>query len=60
MDYMDLDVRKRPLNLITYSQVTQSVLLIVYINRDYIDGLVQERPNSIAKALELRLSCTNP
>ena len=25
-----------------------------------IDGLVQERRNSIAKALELRLSCTNP
>ena len=24
------------------------------------DGLVQERPNSIANALELRLSCTNP
>ena len=26
----------------------------------YIDGLVQERRNSIAIALELRLSCTNP
>ena len=25
-----------------------------------IDGLVQERRNSIATALELRLSCTNP
>ena len=25
-----------------------------------IDGLVQERHNSIAKALELHLSCTNP
>ena len=25
-----------------------------------IDGLVQERRNSIADALELRLSCTNP
>ena len=25
----------------------------------YIDGLVQERRNSIANALELRLSCTN-
>ena len=24
------------------------------------DGLVQERRNSIANALELRLSCTNP
>ena len=26
----------------------------------YFDGLVQERRNSIANALELRLSCTNP
>ena len=26
----------------------------------HIDGSVQERRNSIAKALELRLSCTNP
>ena len=25
-----------------------------------INGLVQERRNSIANALELRLSCTNP
>ena len=27
---------------------------------DYIDGLVQERRNSSALAMELRLSCTNP
>ena len=27
---------------------------------DEIDGLVQERRNSIALAMELRLSCTNP
>ena len=26
----------------------------------HIDGLVQERHNSIANALEMRLSCTNP
>ena len=26
----------------------------------HIDGLVQERHNSIANALELRISCTNP
>ena len=25
-----------------------------------MDGLVQERRNSIANAMELRLSCTNP
>ena len=30
------------------------------IGLDYIDGLVQERRNSIVNALELRLSCTNP
>ena len=27
---------------------------------DEVDGLVQERRNSISNALELRLSCTNP
>ena len=27
---------------------------------DHVDGLVQERHNSIANALELRFSCTNP
>ena len=26
----------------------------------HVDGLVQERHNSIANALELHLSCTNP
>ena len=26
----------------------------------YIDGLVQEKRNSSALAMELRLSCTNP
>ena len=29
----------------------------IYFN---IDGLMQEKSNSIADALELRLSCTNP
>ena len=29
-------------------------------NRVYIDGLVQEKRNSIAYALEVRLCCTNP
>ena len=32
------------------------VLNLVYV---YIDGLVQERRNSIANTLELNLSCTN-
>ena len=30
------------------------------VNCQYIDGLVQEKPNSIANALELHLSSTNP
>ena len=32
----------------------------VYTHNIYIDGLVQERRNSSALAMELRLSCTNP
>ena len=28
--------------------------------RWYIDGLIQEKRNSIANAMELRLSCINP
>ena len=30
------------------------------IRAPYIDGLMQERRNTIALAMELRLSCTNP
>ena len=33
-----------------------SITLILWI---YFDGLVQERRNSIANALELRISCIN-
>ena len=43
--------------------VNISLDFIIYTLGDYIcymDGLVQERRNSIANALELRLSCTNP
>ena len=36
------------------------VLCVANCNYRYIDGFVQERRNSIANALELRLSCTNP
>ena len=32
----------------------------VKICQIYVDGLIQERRNSIAKAMELHLSCTNP
>ena len=32
----------------------------VQASKEHIDGLVQDRRNSIANTLELRLSCTNP
>ena len=32
----------------------------IWIRKVYFNWLVQERRNSIANALELRLSCTNP
>ena len=38
---------------------TQGYFLIYFGYQDNIDGLVPERRNSIANALELRLSCTN-
>ena len=33
---------------------------VIHTFRVYIDGVVQERGDSIVNALELRLSCTNP
>ena len=54
-------------NLDNMKMVKQAVypnwLKLLWTNFEYetyIDGLVQERHNSIANALELRLSCTNP
>ena len=38
----------------------QTVYVLVKLVGFYIDGLVQERRNSSALAMELRLSCTNP
>ena len=38
----------------------QSLICILHMTTCHIDGLVQERCNSIANAPELRLSCTNP
>ena len=35
-------------------------LWLIVANLPHIDGLVQERRNSIGISLELRLSCTNP
>ena len=35
-------------------------MVVTLMGGHQIDGLVQERCNSIANALELRLSCTNP
>ena len=39
--------------------VCMYVCMNIYISNQ-IDGLVQERRNSIANALDLRLSCSNP
>ena len=38
-------------------KITVNIINDIYI---YIDGLGQERHNSIANALELCVSCTNP
>ena len=35
-------------------------LVSVRLDPEHMEGLVQERCNSIANALELHLSCTNP
>ena len=35
-------------------------MITLFVSHDHLNGLVQERCNSIANALELRLSCTNP
>ena len=42
---------------------TENVIFVkvkFWVDRLYIDGLVQERCNSSALAMELRLSCINP
>ena len=48
-------------NLFSYDE-SQSKQGLEHIHKgwEHMDGLVQERCNSIANALELRLSCTNP
>ena len=38
----------------------QQSWFISSVDTEYVDGLVQERRNSITNALELRLSCANP
>ena len=37
-----------------------TITLLCQIHVAHVDGLVQERWNSIANALELHLSCTKP
>ena len=49
------------MNLIFERRVIEpSELLKLSLQNQHIDWSMQERRNSIAKALELRLSCTNP
>ena len=44
-----------------HDQTIMALIVGLYYPYNFdIDGLVQERCNSIANALELRLSCTNP
>ena len=44
----------------TMKNQSSTSLFICGWHLSHFDGLVQERRNSIANALELRLSCTNP
>ena len=43
-----------------YSYIFELICKTEIVELLYIDGLVQERCNFIANALELCLSCTNP
>ena len=53
-----VSVAKHP---IMVSGLSQSYTLCrIYFWKHNVDGLVQERCNSVADTLELRLSCTNP
>ena len=45
--------KKKSLKIMTFD------IIAIFI-WEHTDGLIQERRNSIANALELRLSCTNP
>ena len=42
-----------------YGSINSAVIFYI-LQQEHVDGLVQERHNSIANALELCLSCTNP
>ena len=56
ISFWKYSMNKHLISLISISIRSLSTYLLNY----HIDGLVQERRNSIATALELRLSCTNP
>ena len=43
-----------------YTTEYEALITSSYVWIYHIDGSVQDRRNSIANALELRLSCTNP
>ena len=42
------------------AEVVRRSVIWIHLKYPHIDGLVQERRNSSALAMELRLSCTNP
>ena len=41
-------------------RLCHNIVILLYNNFKQIDGLIQERRNSSALAMELRLSCINP
>ena len=47
-----------PVHLLRVKFLVRSI--IIPISNRHIDGLMQERRNSVTNALELRFSCTNP
>ena len=57
---MHMDIIKQYMLLVTNLQKVWLNFLIKRYQEQHIDGLVQERRNSIDNALELRLSSTNP
>ena len=43
-----------------FFNISSGIIRTIAVFQAHIDGLVQERRNSSALAMELRLSCTNP
>ena len=60
---LGFDLNSNILPLVEYLKLGKNITISMpdtLCYRDYMDGLVQERRNSSALAMELRLSCTKP